>query len=206
VELDAGQIAQATISVWVLVGPLSRGVFFRLMTEGMTSEQRRKGAIQVVVAVAVILYVSALVGREFLELVGIDLGAFGVAGGLLLTGMGFDMLGNGNTRAQGGERVYDEPQDDDSFIVPFATPFIAGPGAITAVITLSTEGTGWTSIVTVLIAVTIPLVALIFGMLKLGNLELKPTTMKLIGQAGGLFIATIGIQLVLGGIDRYYNG
>jgi multiple antibiotic resistance protein len=206
VELDAGQIAQATISVWVLVGPLSRGVFFRLMTEGMTSEQRRKGAIQVVVAVAVILYVSALVGREFLELVGIDLGAFGVAGGLLLTAMGFDMLGNGNTRAQGGERVYDEPQDDDSFIVPFATPFIAGPGAITAVITLSTEGTGWTSIVTVLIAVTIPLVALIFGMLKLGNLELKPTTMKLIGQAGGLFIATIGIQLVLGGIDRYYNG
>ena len=42
--------------------------------------------------------------------------------------------------------------------------------------------------------------------LKLGNLDLKPTTMKLIGQAGGLFIATIGIQLVLGGLDRYYNG
>ena len=102
--------------------------------------------------------------------------------------------------------VYEEPREDDSFIVPFATPFIAGPGAITSVITLSAEGTGWTSIVTVLIAVTIPLVALTFGMLKLGNLELKPTTMKLIGQAGGLFIATIGIQLVLGGIDRYYNG
>jgi hypothetical protein len=58
----------------------------------------------------------------------------------------------------------------------------------------------------VLIAVTIPLIALVFGMLKLGNLELKPTTMKLIGQAGGLFIATIGTQLVLGGVDRYYNG
>ena len=43
-------------------------------------------------------------------------------------------------------------------------------------------------------------------MLKLGNLELKPTTMKLIGQAGGLFIATIGIQLVLGGLDKYFAG
>ena len=205
-DLDAAKVAQATISVWVLVGPISRGVFFRLMTEGKTAEERRKGARQVVIAVAVILYVSALVGREFLELVGIDLGAFGVAGGLLLTAMGFDMLGNGNTRAQGGERVYEEPQEDDSYIVPFATPFIAGPGAITTVITLSADGTGWSSIVTVLIAVTIPLVALVFGMFKLGNLELKPTTMKLIGQAGGLFIATIGIQLVLGGIDRYYNG
>lgn len=163
-DLDAAKIAQATISVWVLVGPISRGVFFRLMTEGRTPAERRKGAVEVIVAVAVILYVSALVGREFLELVGIDLGAFGVAG--------------------------DAPV----------------PGAITTVITLSAEGTGWSSIVTVLIAVTIPLIALVFGMLKLGNLELKPTTMKLIGQAGGLFIATIGIQLVLGGIDRYYNG
>ena len=205
-DLDAAKIAQATVSVWVLVGPISRGVFFRLMTEGKSPEERRKGAVQVIVAVAVILYTSALVGREFLELVGIDLDAFGVAGGLLLTAMGFDMLGNGNTRAQGGERVYDEPQENDSYIVPFATPFIAGPGAITTVITLSSEGTGWASIVTVLIAVTIPLIALVFGMLKLGNLELKPTTMKLIGQAGGLFIATIGIQLVLGGLDKYFAG
>jgi multiple antibiotic resistance protein len=206
VDLDAAKIAQATVSVWVLVGPISRGVFFRLMTEGKSPEERRKGAVQVIVAVAVILYTSALAGREFLELVGIDLNAFGVAGGLLLTAMGFDMLGNGNTRAQGGERVYDDPQEDDSYIVPFATPFIAGPGAITTVITLSSEGTGWASIVTVLIAVTIPLIALVFGMLKLGNLELKPTTMKLIGQAGGLFIATIGIQLVLGGLDKYFAG
>jgi multiple antibiotic resistance protein len=206
VDLDAAKVAQATISVWVLVGPISRGVFFRLMTEGKSPQERRKGAIQVVVAVAVILYTSALVGREFLELVGIDLNAFGVAGGLLLTAMGFDMLGNGNTKAQGGERVYDEPEEDDSYIVPFATPFIAGPGAITTVITLSSEGTDWASIVTVLIAVTIPLIALVFGMLKLGNLELKPTTMKLIGQAGGLFIATIGIQLVLGGLDKYFAG
>ncbi len=50
-------------------------------------------------AVAVILQTSALVGREFLELIAIDLGAFGVADGLLLTAMGFDMLGNGNTKA-----------------------------------------------------------------------------------------------------------
>ena len=203
-DLDAAKIAQATISVWVLVGPISRGVFFRLMTEGKTAEERRKGAIQVIVAVAVILYTAALVGREFLELVGIDLNAFGIAGGLLLTAMGFDMLGNGNTKAQGGDRVYDEPDEDDSYIVPFATPFIAGPGAITTVITLSAEGSGWAPIVTVLIAVTIPMIALVFGMLKLGNLELKPTTMKLIGQAGGLFIATIGIQLVLGGVDKYF--
>lgn len=56
-DLSAAQIAQATISAWVLVDPLSRGVFFRSMTDGMSPAPRRKGAIHVVGAVAAILIV-----------------------------------------------------------------------------------------------------------------------------------------------------
>jgi multiple antibiotic resistance protein len=199
-------VVQATVSVWVLVGPLSRGVFFRMLTEGRSADERRKGAITVLVTVAVILYTSAVVGRELLELLGINLGAFGIAGGLVLTAMGFEMLTGHNSRAQGGDDVYEEPEEDDGYIVPFSTPFIAGPGAITTVITLSARGDDVASIVTVLIAITIPLIALAFGLFKLGNLNISPKAMKVIGQAGGIFIATIGIQLVLGGLANYIEG
>lgn len=199
-------MVQATVSVWVLVGPLSRGVFFRMLTEGRSADERRKGAITVLVTVAVILYTSAVVGRELLELLGINLGAFGIAGGLVLTAMGFEMLTGHNSRAQGGDDVYEEPEEDDGYIVPFSTPFIAGPGAITTVITLSARGDDVASIVTVLIAITIPLIALAFGLFKLGNLNISPKAMKVIGQAGGIFIATIGIQLVLGGLANYIEG
>jgi multiple antibiotic resistance protein len=205
-DLDWTRVVQATISVWVLVGPLSRGIFFRMLTEGKTAEERRRGAITVLVAVSVILYTSALVGRELLELIGINLGAFGIAGGLVLAAMGFEMLSGHNTRAQGGDDVYEQPDEDDGYIVPFATPFIAGPGAITTVITLSTEGDDLGSIVMVLIAITIPLIALTFGMFKLGNLDISPKVMRIVGQVGGLFIATIGIQLILGGLVRYIDG
>jgi multiple antibiotic resistance protein len=205
-DLDWTKVVQATVSVWVLVGPLSRGIFFRMLTEGRSAEERRKGAITVLVAVAAILYTSALVGRELLELIGINLGAFGIAGGLVLAVMGFEMLSGHNSRAQGGDRVYDQPDEDDGYVVPFATPFIAGPGAITTVITLSAQGDDFSSIATVLIAITIPLVALVFGMFKLGNLNISPQVMKIIGQAGGIFIATIGIQLILGGLVRYIDG
>jgi multiple antibiotic resistance protein len=205
-NLDWAQVVTATISVWVLVGPLSRGIFFRMLTEGKTPEERRKGAITVLVAVAAILYTSALVGRELLELVGINLGAFGIAGGLVLAAMGFEMMSGHNSRAQGGDDVYEEPDDDDGYIVPFATPFIAGPGAITTVITLSSRGDDVASIVTVLIAITIPLAVLVFGMFKLGNLNISPKAMKVIGQVGGIFIATIGIQLILGGLSSYIEG
>lgn len=205
-DLDWTKVVQATVSVWVLVGPISRGIFFRMLTEGKSAEERRKGAITVIIAVGAILYTSALVGRELLELIGINLGAFGIAGGLVLTLMGFEMLQGHNSKAQGGDHVYEQPDEDDGYIVPFSTPFIAGPGAITTVITLSAQGDDFTSIATVLIAITIPLVALIFGLFKLGNLELSPKVMKIIGQAGGIFIATIGIQLILGGFVRYIDG
>jgi multiple antibiotic resistance protein len=206
VSLDWTLVVQATVSVWVLVGPLSRGIFFRMLTEGRSAEERRKGAIIVLVTVSGILYTSAIVGRELLELLGINLGAFGIAGGLVLAAMGFEMLSGHNTRAQGGDDVYEEPDDDDGYIVPFSTPFIAGPGAITTVITLSARGDDVSSIVTVLIAITIPLLALALGLFKLGNLNISAKAMKVIGQAGGIFIATIGIQLILGGLANYIEG
>mgnify|MGYP001825228849 CR=1 FL=1 len=62
------------------------------------------------------------------------------------------------------------------------------------------------SIVTVLIAISIPLIALAIGLFKLGNLNISPKVMKVIGQAGGIFIATIGIQLILGGLADYVEG
>ena len=205
-NLDWAMVATATISVWVLVGPLSRGVFFRMLTEGKSAEVRRRGAITVLITVSLILYTSALVGRELLELMGINLGAFGIAGGLVLAAMGFEMLSGHNSKAQGGDDVYEEPDEDDGFIVPFSTPFIAGPGAITTVITLSARGDDFSSIATVLIAITIPLIALAFSLFKLGNLNISPKAMKVIGQAGGIFIATIGIQLILSGLAGYIEG
>jgi multiple antibiotic resistance protein len=205
-NLDWTLVVQATVSVWVLVGPLSRGVFFRMLTEGRSAQERRKGAITVLITVAAILYTSAIAGRELLELLGINLGAFGIAGGLVLTAMGFEMLTGHNSKAQGGDDVYEEPEEEDGYIVPFSIPFIAGPGAITTVITLSARGDDAASIITVLIAITIPIAALALGLFKLGNLNISPKAMKVIGQAGGIFIATIGIQLVLGGLANYIEG
>ena len=48
--------------------------------------------------------------------------------------------------------------------------------------------------------------ALVIGMFKLGNLNISEKAMKVIGQVGGIFIATIGIQLILGGLSSYIEG
>ncbi|MFG2828246.1 MarC family protein [Streptomyces sp. NPDC048434] len=200
---------QATISMILLVDPFIRGVFFRLLTEN-EPERRREYVGRIMVTIAITLGVSALVGKELLDLVGINLGAFGLAGGLVLALMGFEMLFAGDpSRAQGGARAHEEPEPksaEDSIVVPYAIPFMAGPGAITAVITISSAGSGWSGPIAALIAVGITVALIPVGHLFLANkVNLSPQSTALMTRFGGLFVATIGIQLMLGGIKTYFG-
>ncbi|MFE0701355.1 MarC family protein [Streptomyces sp. NPDC058872] len=200
---------QATISLVFLVDPFLRGVFFRLLTED-EPERRRAYVGRIMMTIAVTLGGAALVGKELLDLVGIDLGAFGIAGGLVLALMGFEMLfGGAPTRAQGGERAHRDPgpkSAEESIVVPYAIPFMAGPGAITAVITISSSGSGWSGPVAALIAVGITVALIPVGHLLLADrMNPSPQTTALMTRFGGLVVATIGIQLMLGGVKTYFG-
>ncbi|MGI9557930.1 MAG: MarC family protein, partial [Solirubrobacterales bacterium] len=139
---DVNFYIQAIIAVVVITDPITRGIYFRILTE---HEPERRGEYirRITIAVAIILFGSALIGRELLEAIGINLGAFGVAGGFVVTLMGAEMLFGGDpSRAQGGEQAHDveeQPSFDDQVIVPYAMPFVAGPGAPPTVITIAAE-------------------------------------------------------------------
>ncbi|WP_435058922.1 MarC family protein [Streptomyces sp. bgisy060] len=200
---------QATISLVFLVDPFLRGVFFRLLTED-EPERRREYVGRIMMTIAVTLGGAALVGKELLDLVGIDLGAFGIAGGLVLALMGFEMLfGGAPTRAQGGARAHQDPgpkSAEESIVVPYAIPFMAGPGAITAVITISSSGSGWSGPIAALIAVGITVALIPVGHLLLADrMNPSPQTTALMTRFGGLVVATIGIQLMLGGVKTYFG-
>ncbi|ARP70930.1 MarC family protein [Streptomyces pluripotens] len=200
---------QATIAMILLVDPFIRAIFFRLMTEH-EPERRREYVRRIMLTVTIALGGAALVGREVLDLIGIDLGAFGLAGGLVLALMGFEMLfGGQQPRAQGGASAHAEPaleSAEGSIVVPYAIPFMAGPGAITTVITIASTGSGWSGPVAALIAVGITVALIPVGHLLLVNkMNMTPQTMSIMTRFGGLFVATIGVQLMLGGIKSYFG-
>jgi multiple antibiotic resistance protein len=160
--------------------------------------------------IAILLGGSALIGKELLEVIGIDLNAFGIIGGLVLVLMGFEMLLGGEpSRAQGGESAREEahPQSAaDKIIVPYAIPFMAGPGAITAVITIASSGQGSDGVWAALIAVAVTVALIPVGHLLLVNrMNFSDQTINLMTKFGGLFVATIGTQLMLGGIKGYFG-
>lgn len=120
---------QAIIAVFVITDPLGRPIFFAMLTKHMTKQARRKAAFKVIATVAAILVFAALVGKIVLDAIGIHLGAFGFVGGLIVALMGFEMMAMGEpSRVRGGHDSREAPKAEDQLMVPFAMPFIAGPG------------------------------------------------------------------------------
>ena len=73
-QADADFYTQAIVSVLVITDPITRGIFFKALTEG--EPRRRRPYIRTItITVAVVLGIAALAGREILDLLGIILGA-----------------------------------------------------------------------------------------------------------------------------------
>lgn len=204
---DLNFYIQAVVAVLVITDPISRGIFFRQLTAG---EPDRRGEFvrRIAIAVGITLFGAALVGRPLLDLMGIDLGAFGIAGGLIVALMGFEMLFGGEpSRAQGGKESREVPESfEGSIVVPYAIPFVAGPGAITTVITISSSTSDSSGVLAAIIAVAVAVVLLPIGHLLVAkHLKLSAQAEQIATKIGGLLIVTIGIQLMLGGVSRYFG-
>jgi multiple antibiotic resistance protein len=124
--------------------------------------------------------------------------------------MGFEMLLGGEpSRAQGGadaREVEHPPSAEGEILVPYSIPFMCGPGAITTVITLAASTSDGEGTLAALVAVGVVVAMIPVSHLFLVNrLRISDSAMAIVTRFGGLFIATIGIQLILGGIDRYFE-
>jgi multiple antibiotic resistance protein len=207
--LSMDDYVQAIIAVFVITDPIGKSIFFLLLTKD-APQKRVQSAITVCVTVAIILGGASVIGRQLLDAMGIHLGAFGFTGGLIVAGMGLEMLGTGHTsRAQGDRRdePHTPPDEDDSLFVPFAMPLIAGPGAITVVITLASKVNSWEATWMALIAVGVNVLIMAASFIFLAGYlsKLSDRAIGIFTRFGGLVVATIGVQLAFNGIKSFFE-
>lgn len=206
--IDVGFLVQSIISMLVITLPLDpiKILFFNRAIADPPRDRTRSAA-KVALYVAIILGVTVLVGRELLDLLGIDLNAFSVVGGLIITLMGFEMLhGGGTSKAQGEDHRQVGPEEDDALLIPLTLPLIAGPGAITTAITISASQSSSEGIIVALIAVGVVVLTAFIAYALLGEAitKIRPATISVVARIGGLLLATIGVQMMLGGLDRFF--
>src|SRR5690242_13496377 len=83
---------QAIVTVLSLVNPVVCGAMFARIETGRSRAEQLADATRVALSIVVILMVAALIGTQLLHLFGVSLDAFMVAGGGVLSWMGFGML------------------------------------------------------------------------------------------------------------------
>jgi multiple antibiotic resistance protein len=78
---------QAIVTVLSLVNPLICGAMFAQIEAGQTSATRFADATKAALTVLVILVIAALVGAKVLQVFGVSLEAFSIAGGWRRAGL-----------------------------------------------------------------------------------------------------------------------
>ncbi|MCE5339101.1 MAG: MarC family protein [Methanomicrobiaceae archaeon] len=127
-------------SIIIVVNPLAATLLFVSLTGTMDRAAKLKVARDSSEFALVVLLIFTIAGGWILQLFGISIEAFRIAGGLLLFGIGMDMVYAKTSRTQMTATEKYEGQDaDDVAVMPLAIPMIAGPGAITSTIVLMNE-------------------------------------------------------------------
>ncbi|MCP4436774.1 MAG: NAAT family transporter [Actinomycetia bacterium] len=207
-SVDLDFILRATVGMLVITSPFDpvKLLFFNKTVEEQKLS-RTAGASRLALYVTVILGVAALVGNELLTALGVDLNAFSAVGGIIIAAMGFEMLyGGGASKAQGESEREQGPEEGDGLMIPLALPLIAGPGAITTAITLSSQNTSWEGLMAMAIAIAAVAVVTFAFYRYFGEVlaRLKPATISILARLGGLILASLGFQMFLNGIKNFF--
>lgn len=204
---SAGHVIQDLLlvltSVLFIVDPFATVPSFLAMTEKDTPAFRRVLARRGAWTAAITLTAFGLGGALIFKLFGITIGAFKIAGGVLIGLNALDMVqARRSSQRETAVEKAEGIQKEDIGIMPLGVPMLAGPGAISTVMVLAL---GSKSIVTtvalyVSIAVTAYISYLTLAAASLVERRLGQTGMRILTRLMGLILCAIAIQFVLDGI------
>lgn len=195
----------ALSAVFFVIDPIANVPIFLTITAADSAEQRRRTAARAAFATWVLLSLFALAGGVIFKLFGISLGAFKIAGGLMLLLMAIDMMRAqpSPTRTTEEEQGEAAQQRDDIAIFPLAIPMLAGPGAIATVMVLMSR-TDWqpARVGAVFAAVSITCLAAWLLMRSAASAErfLPKTLLRAFERIMGLLLAAVAIEFIAGGV------
>ena len=198
-------LLQDIVALLAIINPLGAIPAFFTITERMEPSERRRAGIRASIAVGIILTIAAIAGTPILLAFGISMPAFQAVGGLVVLFMGLEMLRGAPTKVQHDEGM---ESAEDRLLVPLAMPLLAGPGAITTALTLSSRASNWLEILLLLVAALVVAVTTLIVLSSADWVSLK------IGRRGqriflrfmGLILAAVGAQILLSGLHSFTPG
>lgn len=190
------------VTLFVVIDPVGSLPVYLFAVQGVPSQLHRRFALRAVSIATVVLLGFLVAGQYLLETMGLRLGSFQIAGGIVLFLFAMMMIFGESKPA----REIEEAERDHlaGAVFPLAIPSIASPGAMLAVVVLTNNHTE--SIASQMVTAGLLVLVLV---LTLGLLFAAGVVNKIIGSTGasvisrvmGIVLATIAVDAVLGGFE-----
>ncbi|HTR56062.1 MAG TPA: NAAT family transporter [Kofleriaceae bacterium] len=191
-------------AVFFVIDPLANVPVFLTITATNTVEQRMQIARRAAFATWILLSVFAAAGGLIFKAFGISLGAFKIAGGMMLLLMAVDMMRAqpSPTRTTAEEQAESVARDDIA-VFPIAIPMLAGPGAIATVMVLMSRA-AWDPVRTPCVFGAIAVTCAIAWLLMRGAARaerwLPKTLLRAFERVMGLLLAAVAVEFIAGGV------
>lgn len=194
-------------SIFSIVDPFAAVPIFLALAGQQSKREQARTALRAALTTFCVLTAFGLAGNFIFGFFSITLPAFKIAGGLLLFGVGLEMMRakRSETRAT-REEEHEAEQKEDVGLIPLGLPLLSGPGAIATVMVLVGKAKSIQERFSVYLAIT-AVSLLAFLVLRSGTLVarvLGKTGINLIGRLMGLILSASAMQFVLDGVHEAF--
>lgn len=187
----------ASATLLLILDPFGNLPLFNAILSRIPAERRRPILVREVLIAYGILMFFLFVGTPLLQFMGLQQSSLSLAGGILLF-----LIAIGMVFPTRGVHQSTDP-DDEPFIVPLATPLIAGPSGIAFILLLVSREPArvfeWAVAVTLASAVS---AAILIGGERVVRL-LGPRGMRAVERLMGMLLILIAVQMVMNGLSLY---
>ena len=190
-NLDSKEIFTASLVLFAVINMIGSIPIIISLRQKVGHIQSEKASI----VAGVIMIGFLFVGKNILNLIGIDVNSFAVAGSLIIFFIALEMIMEIS--------IYKNDVPETASIVPIAFPIIAGPGSLTTLLSLRAEF----ELINIIMAVICNII-IVYLILKSTNLMSKilgKSGIAVIQKVFGIILLSIAVKLFATNVGQIIN-
>lgn len=179
------------VPLFIVIDALGNLPFVISLSQGMSSRERRKMVHVAAVTATIVGLAFLFFGQFILNVMGISVGSFAIAGGLILLVLSIKYMTTG--------QMVEVVREEMVAVVPIGTPLTAGPATITTLLLLVTQFPLYMVLLSFILNLLIAWVIFLLSnwiVSFLGQGELKA-----ISKVFSLLLAAIAVSMIIRGLD-----
>lgn len=200
-------IIKVILALVVLVNPFSALTLFLNLTQGYSTKDRKKVAQIACITIVATVALFAFLGGGLLRFLGISVGSFQIAGGILVFLIALSMMnGGGNPAKPDGDSIHVQNSLASISVVPLAIPMMIGPGGISTVIIYASQMPSTMHKFSIVIAGVCIAVFCYACLMAAGRISrfLGDTGLNIMSRIMGMLLAAVAVEIVISGVRSVF--